>query len=143
VARRVREQEPVLPGEILDITVEDMKLTVEQFYRRLARQNGTAVNVALESDLGDMFVGKGRRKNVRPAWELIEANRLALTDKITYWTGVRRPVVRALVERMARVCRDLGLHAEAGREAAHLVELTAYGTTLAMNKLTRGRFEDR
>uniref|UniRef100_A0A832MKU6 Zinc-binding metallo-peptidase n=1 Tax=Eiseniibacteriota bacterium TaxID=2212470 RepID=A0A832MKU6_UNCEI len=144
VARRVRDQDPVLPTGAVDLTVEDMKLTVEQFYRRLAKQNGTAVNVALESDLGDMFIPKGRRrKNVRPAWELVEQHRLALTDKITYWTGVRRPLVRALVERMVRVCRDLELSAEAGREAAYLVELTAYGTTLAMNKLTRGRFEDR
>ena len=37
----------------------------------------------------------------------------------------------------------LELHAEAGRDGSYLVELTAYGTTLAMNKLTRGRFEQR
>jgi hypothetical protein len=121
-----------------------MKLTVEQFYRRLARQNGAAVKVALEADLTDMFIPKGRRrKNIRPAWELIEENRLALTDKITYWTGVRRPIVRALVAGMSRACRDLELFAETGREGGYLVELTAYGTTLAMNKLTRGRFEQR
>ena len=88
-----------------------------------------------------MFVTRGRRrKGIRPAWELVEENRLPLTDKITYWTGVKRPVVRALVERIARTCREQQLHAETGREAAYLVELTAYGTTLAMNYLTRGRF---
>ena len=70
----------------------------------------------------------------------MEENRLPLTDKITYWTGVKRAVVRALVERIARTCRELQLYAEAGREPAYLVELTAYGTTLAMNYLTRGRF---
>ena len=70
----------------------------------------------------------------------MEENRALLTDKITYWTGVKRPVVRALVQRMARTCRELNLFAEVGREAAYLVELTAYGTTLAMNYLTRGKF---
>jgi hypothetical protein len=48
--------------------------------------------------------------------------------------------VRALVERIARSCRELQLFAEVGREREYLVELTAYGTTLAMNYLTRGRF---
>jgi hypothetical protein len=142
VARRVRDQEPVIPDEILDITVEDMRLTVEQYYRRWARQNGAAVNVALENDLGDIFVPKGRRrKNVRPAADLVEEQRLALTDKITYWTGVKRPVVRALIERVLRACREQGLVVDTTRETATMVELTAYGTTLAMNYLTRGRFE--
>jgi len=141
VARRVREQDPVVSTGDFDITVEDMKLTVEQYYRRLMRQNGAAVNVALEADLADMFIPHGRRrKGIRPAWELVEENRLPLTDKITYWTGVKRPVVRALIERVARTCRELQLYAEAGREPAYLVELTAYGTTLAMNYLTRGKF---
>ncbi len=141
VARHLGGQEPAVPAGIFDRTVEDMKLTVGQFYRRLSRQNGAAVNVALEADLADLFVPKGRRrKGVRPAWELLEPHRALLTDKITTWTGVKRPVVRALVERIIRTCRDLELHALADRDEAYLVELTAYGTTLAMNYLTRGRF---
>ena len=141
VARRVRDQEPVISTGDFDRTVDDMKLTVEQFYRRLSRQNGAAVNVALEADLTDLFLSRGRRrKGIRPAWEMIEENRLPLTDKITYWTGVKRPTVRALIERIVRTCRELELHVDTGREAAALVELTVYGTTLAMNYLTRGRF---
>jgi hypothetical protein len=141
VARQVGREPPAVPTGAFDITVADMKLTVEQYYRRLMRHNGAAVNVALESDLTDLFVPQGRRrKGIRPAWELVEEHRTLLTDKITYWTGVKRPVVRALVERIVRTCRDLNLHALAGREPAYLVELTAYGTTLAMNYLTRGKF---
>ena len=141
VARRVGSQPPVLSTGDFDITVEDMKLTVEQYYRRLMRHNGAAVNVALESDLIDLFVAQGRRrKRVRPAWEMLEEHRTLLTDKITYWTGVKRPVVRALVERIIRTCREHQLYAVSGREPGYLVELTAYGTTLAMNYLTRGKF---
>jgi hypothetical protein len=144
VARRVRDADPIVSTGDFDITVEDMKVTVEQFYRRLMRQQGSAVNVALESDLSDLFVRKGRRrKGLRPAWELVDENRKVLTDKITYWTGLQRPRVRALVERIVRACRELELYALAGRESAALIELTAYGTTLAMNYLTRGRFEQR
>jgi hypothetical protein len=72
---------------------------------------------------------------------LVTENRELITDKIEYWTGVARPVVRALVESIVRHCRELGLHAEVGKESRYLVELAAYGTTLAMNYLTRGKFE--
>ena len=141
IARKARDQDPVVAAGNTDITVEDMNQTVAQFYRRITRQNGAAVNVALESDLADLFLAPGRRrKNVRPAADVLEPHRSALTDKITYWTGVKRPVVRALVERIIRTCRDLNLQAEVGKEGSYLVELTAYGTTMAMNYLTRGRF---
>ena len=141
VARRIREQDPIVSSGDFDRTVDDMTLTVEQFYKKLSRQNGAAVNLALEADLTDLFLARGRRrKGVRPAWEMVEQNRLPLTDKITYWTGVKRPLVRALIERIVRTCRDLDLHVDLTREAATLVELTAYVTTLAMNRLTRGRF---
>ena len=139
--RNVREQDPVVSTGDFDVTVEDMNLTVADFYQRMMRRNGAGVNVALESDLADLFLAPGRkRKNVRPAAEVLEEHRAVLTDKITYWTGVKRHVVRALVERIIRTCRDLNLQAEAGKEGAYLVELTAYGTTMAMNYLTRGRF---
>ena len=118
-----------------------MKVTVAEFYRRLGRRNGAAENVALETDLADLFIAQGRRrKGIRPAWELVEEHRTLLTDKITYWTGVKREVVRALVERMARSAKELNLVAECGREQQYAVELTAYATTLAMNYLTRCKF---
>ena len=141
VGRKVRDQDPVVSTGDKDVTVEDMRVTVEQFYRRTMRRNGAAVNVALEADLADLFLTPGRRrKGLVAAWELLTTHRTAMIDKITYWTGVKRPVVRALVDRIIRTCRDLDLKAEAGREGSYLVELTAYGTTLAMNYLTRGRF---
>ena len=141
VVREVRHRDPVVSTGDFDVTVEDMKVTVAQFYRRMRRQNGKALDVGLESDLADLFIAPGRRrKNLRPAGEMLEEFRAVLTDKITYWTGVKRPVVRALVDRIIRTSRDQNLKAEAGREAAYLVELTAYGTTMAMNYLTRGKF---
>ncbi len=141
VMRQLRDREPVVPNGFFDLTVDDMKLTVEQFYRRSSRQNGAAINVSLDSDLAGFFLPKGRRrKGVRPAAQLVEELRPVLTDKITYWTGVKRHVVRALVERMTRTCEELGLQAVHGREQHYAVELTVYGTTLAMNYLTRGKF---
>jgi hypothetical protein len=141
IARRLRETEPLVPSGEADLTVDEMDSTVEDFYRRLVRQSRAAVKVAVESDLRDLFLPPSRRrKGVRPAAELVEEHRAALVDKITYWTGVRRPVVRSLVTRMIAACHDQRLVADRSREPAHLVELTVYGTTLAMNYLTRHRF---
>ncbi len=61
-------------------------------------------------------------------------------DKVTYWTGVRRPLVKDLVESIERRVREFNLTAHRSREAKLLVEITAYATTLAMNYLTRGKF---
>jgi len=114
---------------------------VEQFYRKMARQNRAAVDLAMDGDLADIFRRTTRRKDrLRPAAEIVQAHREDLTDKIAYWTGVRRPIVRALVEAVIRHCAEQKLYGDPAREAAYLVELTAYGTTLAMNYLTRGRF---
>jgi hypothetical protein len=142
IVRELRERDPIVARGEVDLTVDDMNVTVEQFYQRTTRMNGAAaVNVPLESDLAGFFRPPGRRrKGIRPAWELIEEIRPLLTAKITYWTGVKRSVVRALIERMARASKDLNLYAECGREHQDAVELTAYGTTLAMNYLTRGKF---
>ena len=71
---------------------------------------------------------------------IVTKYRRELIDKITYWTGVRRPVVRGLVEAICKNCERLKLWGEIGREPVYLVELTAFGTTLAMNFLTRGTF---
>ena len=58
------------------------------------------------------------------------------------WAAPTRPptVLISLIERIARTCREKQLFARVGRESEYLVELTAYGTTLAMNYLTRGKF---
>ena len=109
----------------------------------LARRyvNGAGVTVALEADRADLFFAPGRRrKNVRPAADMLEEHRATLTDKITYWTGVKRPVVRGLIEAMERHAKERELWCERSKEPIALVELTAYGTTLAMNYLTRGKF---
>ncbi len=142
VMRKLRTVPPIVPTGEFDVTVEDLKVTVEQFYRRAQRPQSAAVKLALEADLTDLFVPRGRRtRNIRPSWELVEQHRKTLVDKIAYWTGVRRPLVHALIERIIRTCRELQLFADTRREPEYLVELTAVGTTRAMNYLPRGRFE--
>jgi hypothetical protein len=141
IVKKLKDLDPVRKKGHPDITVNDMDFTVADFYRQQAERNATAVEIEMNADLPDIFLRQARRRKVRPAADLVAENRELITDKIEYWTGVARPVVRALVESIARHCRELTLYAEVGKESRYLVELATYGTTLAMNYLTRGKFE--
>jgi hypothetical protein len=143
VARQVGDGEPLRSVGQADVTVEQMETTVEEFYRGQSPDEAQAIaELALDSDLADIFVKPAprRRKGIRPAAELLAENRKAIVDKVTYWTGVKRALVKALIESVERRVTALRLAVERSREAQHLVEITSYATTLAMNYLTRGRF---
>jgi hypothetical protein len=99
------------------------------------------VDVALEHDLPDFFVR--RRKDARPAADFLREHRATLVNKIEYWTGVRRSVIRALVAKLEETAARLGLAVPSTAEAATLMEVTTYATTLVMNYLTHGRFIPR
>ena len=75
-----------------------------------------------------------------PAADLLKENRKTLTDKVAYWTGVRRPLIKNLVESIVTRVGELGLLADVKNEAQYITEITAYATAMAMNYLTRGKF---
>jgi hypothetical protein len=143
IARAVGDTEPPVRLASTDITVEEMHMTVEDFFRA-NHAEVTPVDVTLENDLPDFFIRKGRRvRSIRPASEMVREHRLTLIGKVEYWTGVRRSVVRALVDSIEQAAERLRLYVDMRRESATLRELTAYTTTLAMNYLTRRSFVPR
>ncbi|RPI10021.1 MAG: hypothetical protein EHM71_04585 [Zetaproteobacteria bacterium] len=140
VARAVGGTEPPVRLASTDVTVEEMHMTVEEFFRA-SQAEETRVDVALENDLPDFFRRQGRRRTtVRPASEMVREFRLDLIGKVEYWTGVRRSVVRSLVDSIEEVAERLQLTVDTRKEAVTLLELTAYATTLTMNFLARGSF---
>jgi hypothetical protein len=140
IARRVGDHEPLVRLASTDITVEEMDMTVEEFFRANAPARAP-VDVALETDLPDLFARPRRPgATMRPAAAWIADHRADLVNKIEYWTGVRRAVVRSLIESIEEAAARLRLYVRAGEEARTLVDLTTYATTLAMNFLARGRF---
>jgi len=143
MARTVGRTDPPVRLASTDITVEEMHMTVEEFFRATYGE-APAVDAALETDLPDFFIRKGRRRRgLRPAAEMIRQHRADLINKIEYWTGVRRSVVRALIDGIHEATSRLDLYVEAKREASTLVEVTTYATALAMNYLARGSFVPR
>jgi Putative zinc-binding metallo-peptidase len=139
-AHRVSDTEPPVRLASTDITVEEMNMTVEEFFRE-QQPAPEPVDVALEHDLPDFFVR--RRKDARPAADFLREHRATLVNKIEYWTGVRRSVIRALVAKLEETAARLGLAVPSTAEAATLMEVTTYATTLVMNYLTHGRFIPR
>ncbi|HEY5675597.1 MAG TPA: putative zinc-binding metallopeptidase [Myxococcales bacterium] len=127
---------------VKELPVEEMGTTIAQFYEEHVQDEAAALADLLpDAELEDIFVRKG--EDLRPASALLLEHRKTLVDKMTYWTGVRRSLIRKLVEVIGRRARELELCVERRREAQTVIEVTAFATTLAMNYLTRGRFAER
>jgi hypothetical protein len=146
VDRSARELSATPPRKALEVAmrelpVEEMGSTIEQFYREHERDEAVPQPEVPDGELEDIFVRKG--EDLRPASAFMVEHRKAIVDKITYWTGVRRSVIRKLVETIGRRARELELSVERKREAQTLIEIVAFATTLAMNYLTRGGFTER
>jgi len=141
IGRALGDTDPVVAHGDTDITVDEMNVTVGEFYQRALDQQLTPGELPLDTDLRDIFnVSKRRRKNVRPAADLLRTNRKILVDKVNYWTGVQRPLVKKLIETIETKISDLGLRADIKCETEYLTEVTVYATALAMNYITRGKF---
>jgi hypothetical protein len=140
VARAVAELEPIVNTGEVDITPEDISDTVEQFYERAAQERQARIDIALDAHLGKIFLTR-KRKESKPAADIVSRHKTELIDNITYWTGVQRPIIRGLIESICRTCERMKLWGALGEEPRYLVEVSTLATVLAMNFLTRGRFE--
>jgi hypothetical protein len=140
VSRAVADVEPIVNTGEVDITPEDISDTVAQFYERAAQERQARIDLALDAHLGKIFLDR-KRKESKPAAAIVSRHKPELIDNITYWTGVQRPIIRGLIESICRNCERMKLWGEVGEEPRYLVEVTALATVLAMNFLTRGRFE--
>ena len=139
IARELGNLDPVRRRASTDITVDEMEATVAEFYQRVD-DNIPLADLALDTDLRDIFDASKRRKTAKPAHEFLHAQRKAVVDKVAYWTGAPRPLIKKLIEVIEKRIEDLGLFADSGRESEHLIQITVYATALAMNYMARGKF---
>jgi len=139
IARELSNAEPLRRRGQPDITVDEMEMTVAQFYQHNG-QSGALEDLALDTDLRDIFDASRRRKDRKPAQEFLHQHRKTIVDQVAYWTGAQRPVIKRLVESIASRGGELGLYADAGRESEHIVQISVYLTAMAMNYMARGKF---
>jgi hypothetical protein len=139
--RKLGSIDPVRPRGRTDITVEEMDTTVGDFYEAVLSEQPSPGDLPLDTDLQDIFnAGRRRKKGVRPAVELLRENQKSLVDKLTYWSGVPRPLIKKLVESIETRVGEMDLRVNIKQEKECLTELTVYATALAMNYVTRGKF---
>jgi hypothetical protein len=139
--RKLGSLDPVRPRGRTDITVEEMDTTVGDFYEAVLSEQPSPGDLPLDTDLQDIFnAGRRRKKGVRPAVELLRENHKSLVDKLTYWSGVPRPLIKKLVESIETRVGEMDLRVNIKQEKECLTELTVYATALAMNYVTRGKF---
>ena len=143
VVRNVGAQPPTRAEGETDVTVAEMDQTVEEFYREAHVDETQHVEgLALDADLTDIFVLPERRDpgvTHRSAVDLLHEHRRDVVDKVNYWTGVRRTLVRALVVAIEKRISELGLLVPVDGSRRAMIELTAYVTTLSMTFLTGSR----
>jgi putative zinc-binding metallo-peptidase len=140
-ARELRDVEPPVTRGRTDIRADQMKMTVGDYVAQSAARTRAVFEQAYDHHLEDVFLRPDSAPRAsRPAWEIVEEHRTALTNTIATWTGVRRGVVRELVDSIAAATRKRGYRGVRGKEKDYLVHLTAYTTALAVSWLTRGKF---
>lgn len=140
LARKLGKSDPPRRRGQTDITVDEMEMTVAEFYHQAPHEEVAVTELTPDTDLRDIFNVSKRRKQAVPAEEFLRKHRRAITDKVAHWTGAQRSLIKTLVGTMEERVGKLALRADPAREAEHLTELTAYTTALVMTYVTKGKF---
>ena len=138
IARELGGADPMRKRGTPDITVEDMEMTVGEFYR-FATEQIPLLDLNLDDDLQALFSTPKKKRSAEAAESFLVRHRKTLVDHIARWTAMQRPLVRKLMESVEKRSREMGLMIDRKREAEHLSEFTVFATTLVMNHLARGR----
>jgi hypothetical protein len=139
VVKEVAGQPPPVADGALDIPVEEMEMTLAEWYAPEEGGPSCALPDILDSDLEALFPDK----EGQPAQELIRAYRRVLIRDLNYWTGVTRQVLQALLGEVLRRVDTLQLKVTPDQALARMADLAIFLTTLVMNYNYTGQFVDR
>jgi hypothetical protein len=115
-----------------DLPVEAMDYTVAEHYAESDTRAPIEDARQFDGDLRRIFATSTDSESGEPAEEFIRRHNREIVSRIAYWTSEPPSVVRSIVEHLAMRANVLGLNVTA-REASTLIELTAFGTAIAMN----------
>ncbi len=121
---------------------EELSFSLAEYYKRL-QPSQVDIPAYFDGDLKDIFerrVPAGKESEWLLASDFLNRHRKEIVGKVTYWTGLNEILLRSLVNHFRDRARELKLWVNPARSGETLMELTAYTTTLAMNKLYKGDF---
>jgi hypothetical protein len=139
VVREVGGQPPPVADGALDTPVEEMEMTLAEWYAPDESGPSCALPDILDSDLEALFPDN----EGQPAQELIRAYHRVLIRDLNYWTGVTRQVLHALLGEVLRRVEALQLKVKSDQALARMADLAIFLTTLVMNYNYTGQFVDR
>lgn len=139
VVREVGAQPPPVADGALDMPVEEMEITLAEWYAPEEGGPSCALPDILDSDLEALFPDQVGQ----PAQDLIRTYRRVLIRDLNYWTGVTRAVLQALLGEVARRVEMLQLKVEPDQSLTRMADLAIFLTTLVMNYNYTGEFVDR
>jgi hypothetical protein len=118
----------------------ELDYSIAEHYERFGYKP-QKVPAYFDGDLKDLFeAASDEPDGAEPAAAFLRRHRRTLVNNIAYWTGLHEGTVRSLIDHFIERCQALGLRTRGADEAALLTELTAYATTLCMNRLYKGDF---
>ena len=132
VMREVASLSPDVPALTADdLPVEAMHWTLADHY---AEDAPLPVNDErqFDADLRRVFARQADAPAGETAANFVRRHEGELVARISYWAGVGPMAVRSLLRALGERAARLELHV-AGLEAATLIELTAFGTAVAMH----------
>lgn len=138
IGRELGNVDPLRKRGTPDITVDEIEITVGEFYRHETEQI-PLLDLNLDDDLASVF-GKAKGKRTpEPAQAFLARHRKMIVDQISTWTAMPRPLVRKLVLAIEKRYSEMGITIDRRKEAEHLSEFTVFATTLIMNHLARSK----
>jgi hypothetical protein len=129
-------------GKEYDISSEGLHYSIAE-YNKLYSPKLVDVPDYFDADLKEIFQRRSPRVSEdqwESAPEFLKRNRRLIAGNISYWTGLNDAVVRSLMIHFIEHCKHLDLWVDPDKTDEILIEVTAYATTLCMNKLYKGDF---
>ena len=139
IVREVGRAAPLVTGDY--DAAEELAWSIADYHDRLAYEH-VEVPAYFDGDLRDLFeTGEPPSEvDTLPASEFLRSIRRALVSNVSYWTGLHESIVRSLVEHFVSRVDELSLWLPADARPSLTANLTAYVTTLCMNRLYKGDF---
>jgi hypothetical protein len=135
VMHEIESTTPRIESSKRETPVEEMTVTVRDYYERRPDRRGIEVPRWFDGDLRNLFDRDGD-----PAAPLLRDHRLDVIHAVTYWTGAQPAIVRSLIDHLIGRVEALDLRAGDDEVQASITSFTAMATTLALNYLHRGTF---
>ena len=114
-----------------DLPVESMGYTVAEHYESSRERLPIEDPAYFDDDLRDILADRLEAPDAPMAGDFIRRHHRELVRRIAHWTAEAPSIVGDLIEHLAVRADALRLTAP-GREAATLIELTAFGTAVIM-----------